>query len=166
MQNESKKFYLNRFITAVLSVLMLGVAYLLYTQFISDTEFLTDTAVVLSWIFAISSLLTGIACLIKIFDPRPVVEMRAEGMVIRNFLTAVFVPWHEVERINQQRYTNIVVNPAGFAFVRTTILRVYRYGKRSIAINLLLINKRGDEFSNTLTQHLVPFSKVSGEDLK
>ncbi|WP_026677568.1 hypothetical protein [Fictibacillus gelatini] len=155
MQSESIKFYSNRLITGLLGVLMIGVIYIFYTKILTDTYLLTGIAVAVFWALTIIAFILGIACFIKTFDPRPVVEITSEGMKIRTFVFfEAFVPWHEISGINQERFTNVVATPVTFAFTRSNFLRVYRHGKRSVAINLLLLNKRGNEFSDTLARHL------------
>lgn len=155
MENNRGEFYSNRVLTGLIGIVLLGMLYIVYTQLLEDPYGLTSTAVVVMWVVSVLLLVFGIGSLIKAIDPRPVVIINSEGLKIRTFvLFEEFVSWEEVKGVNQQRYKSQVVSLYGFARVTTNILRIYRPQKRSIAINLTLLNKRGKQFHETLSYYL------------
>ena len=155
MESRTKKYYSNRVKTGILALLFLGLIYLIYTKILSDTTGLTTTGIVFGWGLMVISFVFGMSSLIKTFDPRPIVEIMPEGMLIRTYLFVEdLVMWDEVAGVQQEKYTNQVVNPHGYARVTTYFLRVYRPNHRSLAINLSLLNTRGNDLQDTIKLHM------------
>lgn len=148
-------FYPHRIKTGLLGILMLGAIYIIYTKVLVDSYGITATATVVLWGTVAVALVVGIVYLIKTIDPRPVVEISPEGMVIRTFIFLEdFVPWEEVVDIGHEQHTNRVVNTAGYVKVTANFLRIYRPQRRSLAINLTLLNTRGNAFEEALIRFL------------
>lgn len=155
MEGRTKKYYSNRVKTGILAIIFFGLIYLIYSKFLFDTTFLTTTGIVLGWTMIIISFVMAIISLIKTLDPRPIVEIMPEGMLIRTFLFMEdLVMWDEVAGVKQEKYTNRVVNTHGYAKVTTYFLRIYRPNQRSLAINLSLLNTRGNDLQETIKQHM------------
>jgi hypothetical protein len=157
MEKESVKFYPNRGMTALLGIIMLGAGYILIKKvlFSEDGLGVTPVAYIFFGVLLLAAAIIGIGCLIKTFDPRPVVEFMPEGMLIRTFIFLEdFVPWEEVAGVKHEQHTQRVVSPVARVRVTSSFLRVYRSAGRSLAINLHLLNKRGDEFYHTLSHYL------------
>lgn len=115
---------------------------------------MADTGVAFSWLLVIASIVISIVGLLKTFDPRSIVEFSSEGIKIRTFiLFEEFVPWNEVVGANEEKHSQRVV---GFGRIKVTtyFFRIYRPNKRSLAINLTLLNQRGNEFNDVISNYL------------
>lgn len=155
MEYNTTKFYSNRILSAFLAVLLFIVCYFIYTKLLADPYGITEVARIVIWLMTGIAFILGVIYTIKAFDPKPVVEMMPEGMIIRTFLFAEdFVPWNEVSGVQHEEHTQRAINMTGYVKVTTSFLRIYRPVGRSLAINLSLLNKRGKEFNHILSAHL------------
>ncbi len=155
MEENTSKFYANRILSAFLAILLFVVCYFAYTKLLSDPYGLTNIAVIVIWGITGIAFFIGVVYTIKTFDPNPVVEMMPEGMIIRTFLFIEdFIPWKEVTGVQQEEHTQRSINMAGYIKITTSFLRIYRPMGRSLAINLSLLNKRGNEFNHTISGYL------------
>ncbi len=126
-----------------------------YQNTLADPFGMATTGIVVMWCMMALLCMLAIGFLTKALDPRPIVEISSDGMIIRTFLFLEdFVPWHEIAGIRQEYYTNRVIGTQGFAQITGNLLRIYRPNQRSLAINLTLLNKRGNEFSETISRYL------------
>ncbi|MGN7383014.1 hypothetical protein ACTHRH_13970 [Paenibacillus sp. SAFN-117] len=88
------------------------------------------------------------------FDPRPIVQISPDGIGIRSFVfIEEFVPWNEVVGTRNEVYKNRV-GVGVRVTVSANLFRIYRPNKRSLAINLTLLNKRGDGFNKALSNYM------------
>ncbi|MBB6444025.1 hypothetical protein [Bacillus benzoevorans] len=155
LESRTKKYYSNRVKTGILAIICFGSIYLIYSKLLSNPTGLAPTGIVFVWALMVISLVMGVISLVKTLDPRPIVEIMPEGMLIRTFLFFEdIVMWDEVAGVKQEKYTNQVVNVHGYARVTTYFLRIYRPNQRPLAINLSLLNTRGNDLQNTIQLHM------------
>ncbi|GIP33538.1 hypothetical protein [Paenibacillus sp. J2TS4] len=154
MIKQTEKFYSNRVLTAFLSVLMFAAAYIIYTKLLAETDYITEVAYFVFYGVLIVAVVVGLACAILTFDPRPIIQISPDGIGIRSFIfIAEFVPWNEVVGTRNEVYKNRV--GAGVRItVSANLFRIYRPNKRSLAINLTLLNKRGDGFNKAFSKYM------------
>lgn len=152
---EKEKFYSNRYLTGLLSILQFGAAYLIYTKLLADPYGITDIALIFLYVLFVVAIIFSAACLVLTLDPRPIIQISSEGIYVRRFIfLEEFVPWSEVLGAKQETYTKRMLNTETYAKVTTRLLRIYRSGKRSFAVNLTLLNKRGDTFHRVISKYI------------
>lgn len=155
MSQSSIKFYTNRIKTAVLAVGSIVFSYVFYTKLLADPVGLTDTAIIVIWGSLIILVLLGLYTFLKTLDPRPIVEMSADGLLIRKHIFFEnHIKWEEIADLKQEQYTNRHMNMAGSVKVTTNILKIYRPNQRPISINLTLLNQQGSKFKESLSRYL------------
>lgn len=148
---QSKSYYSKRITHLILSIFSWGLIYLIYTKILDDPDMITESAEVILKILIIILIILGVATFVKLIDPRPIVEVSEEGIKIQSFiLFNVFIKWNELEGINEEKYTQLVVNPSMIGFSTSYMLRFYRKNKRSVAVNLSLLNTRNNDFFDSL----------------
>lgn len=146
---QTEKFYSNRILTAFCSVVMFAAVYIVYTKLLADPGNITEIAYFVFYGFLIVAVVGGLACAILTFDPRPIVQISPDGIGIRSFVfIEEFVPWNEVVGTRNEVYKNRV-GVGVRVTVSENLFRIYRPNKRSLAINLTLLNKR----ETGLTRH-------------
>lgn len=152
---KQEKFYSNRLLTVLLSILQFGVAYLAYTNVLADPYGLTDFGYVAIYVIVIIMLFMGSVFLIMTCDPRPIIQISSEGIKVRTFIFwEEFVPWNQVLSLQKETHTKRMINMAGYVKVSSRFLRIDRPEKRSLAVNLTLLNKRGDTFYQTISKYI------------
>lgn len=152
---EQEKFYSNRYLTGLLSILQFGAAYVIYTKVLADPYGITDIALTFLYVLFFAAIIFAAASLVLTFDPRPIIQISTEGIYVRRFIfLEEFVPWSEVLGAKQETYTKRMINTEAYAKVTTRLLRIYRPGKRSFAVNLTLLNKRGDTFNRVISKYI------------
>ncbi|MDF2506048.1 MULTISPECIES: hypothetical protein [Clostridium] len=148
---QSKSYYSKRITYLILSIFSWGLIYLIYTKILDDPDMITESAEVILKILIIILIILGVATFVKLIDKRPIVEVSEEGIKIQSFiLFNVFIKWNELEGINEEKYTQLVVNPSMIGFSTSYMLRFYRKNKRSVAVNLSLLNTRNNDFFDSL----------------
>lgn len=151
---KKNAFYTNRLKTGFLAIIFIGLIIVLFTQVLNDTTYMAETGIALSWLLVVASIILTIVCLVLTFDSRPIVEFSSEGIKIRTFIFfEEFVPWEEVVGANEEKHSQRVVG-MGSMKVTTYFFRIYRPNKRSLAINLTLLNQRGNEFNSVISNYL------------
>ncbi len=144
MEQNRYLFYTHRLKTGVLAVLSFVLAYIIKTKLLDDSGLLTDSSVMIFRVMFILSIVMGILVLFKTLDPRPILEISPTGVAIQSFLfTKVFIPWNEIESVNNENWRQVIVNKSGFAMSNTRMLRFKRTNGRSVAVNLTLLNTKG-----------------------
>ncbi|WP_371069054.1 hypothetical protein [Sediminibacillus sp. JSM 1682029] len=157
MKNETYRFYADRWKNGFLAILFSFLIFILFSKVLNDTSYMTGTGVTVSWIIVGLSFLFAVICLIRTIDPRPIVEVNDDGLRIQTFLFwEEFVSWEEILEVKKEKYTQRASNITLNAHLKVTsyFLRVYRPNKRSIAINLSLLNKRGNEFNEVIGRYM------------
>ncbi|WP_153463054.1 hypothetical protein [Sediminibacillus terrae] len=157
MKNETYRFYADRWKNGFLAILFSFLIFILFSKVLNDTSYMTGTGVTVSWIIVGLSFLFAVICLIRTIDPRPIVEVNDDGLRIQTFLFwKEFVSWEEILEVKKEKYTQRASNITLNAHLKVTsyFLRVYRPNKRSIAINLSLLNKRGNEFNEVIGRYM------------
>ncbi|GAB2532278.1 hypothetical protein [Gracilibacillus alcaliphilus] len=147
---EKESFYSDRVKTIILTVLFIFALFVIFTQILNDTRHLTDTAITFIWILAVVSIFGMLACLFKTFDLRPIIEFDAEGIHVLTYgFIHHFVPWNEIVAVDNHK------QKAGVSQVRvtTSFFRIFRKDKRTVSVNLTLLNKQGDRFERVIAKY-------------
>ncbi|AGK95840.1 hypothetical protein [Clostridium pasteurianum] len=158
---QSKSYYSKRITCAILSIFSWGLIYLICTRLLNDPDMITDSAAIIFRTIIIILAILGITTLLKAVDTRPIVEISEEGIKIQSFIFFnVFIKWDELEGVNQEKYTQLVVNPSMIGFSTNYMLRFHRRNGRSVAVNLSLLNTQNNDFFRTLNNFIKKYNKV------
>ncbi|MFT8315944.1 MAG: hypothetical protein ABF633_17105 [Clostridium sp.] len=158
---QSKSYYSKRITCIILSILSWGLIYLICTKLLNDPDTITDSAAIILRIIIVILAILGISTFIKTVDKRPIVEISEKGIKIQSFIFFnVFIKWDELEGVNQEKYTQLVVNPSMIGFSTNYMLRFHRRSGRSVAVNLSLLNTQNNDFFRTLNDFIKKYNNV------
>lgn len=130
--------------------------YIIFTKILDgNTDFITPIAITFSWVMVFLLIfmgLSGLSLIYKAIDSTPVVSLTPEGIHVKTYIFfKQYIPWEEVLLVNQEIYKQRVnMIDVGLS---TTMFRIHRANKRSVAINLSML-KRGKEFETTLFDYI------------